>query len=291
MAPYFLKYIQKPTVYYCQQPPRNEKILDKVSKQKRKKRILEPLIQLYVNHVVKSELKLDQKNVEFAKYTLANSYYSHESILKSYGINSFVSYLGVDIELFRPLNIPKKDFVLSVGTCIPPKGYEFIIKSLAEIDSDKRPKLYIVSNMGDDQWKEYLAELAQDKGVDLEILSLVDDQKLVKLYNEALLVLYAPYLEPFGLVPLEAMACGTPVVAVKEGGVRETVNNQETGILTDRDEVLFAEEVVKLLYDDEKRLSMSLKAIETVTSYWTLEHASERMLWHLERAKDGKTAY
>ena len=289
MAPYFLKYIEKPTVFYCQQPPRKEKILEKVSQQKRKDRFLEPLIQLYVNHVMSKELKTDYDTVQYSKYMLANSYFSHESILKSYGLNSYVSYLGVDTELFKPLELPEENFVLSVGTCIPPKGYDFIINSLALIEPDKRPKLFIVSNMGDELWKEHLRNMASDLGVDMEILRLIDDEKLVTLYNQAKIVLYAPYLEPFGLVPLEAMACGTPVVAVKEGGVRETVIHNETGILTQRDESLFADAIINLLDDDKKRIKLSKQAVESVRTSWTLEKAGERLLWHLKRVMGYKS--
>jgi len=286
MAPYFLKYIEKPTVYYCQQPPRREKILEKISEDKRKKRLLEPLIKRYINHVIGQEMNLDLKNVQYANYILANSYYSHESVLRSYGLNSYVSYLGVDVDIFQPLDLPREDFVLSVGTCIPPKGYDFIINSLGLIDEGIRPKLVIVSNMGDEQWKDYLREMAAGLGVELEILRGIDDDKLVSLYNQAKMVLYAPYLEPFGLVPLEAMACGTPVVAVKEGGVRETVIHNENGFLTQRDESLFADAVVKLLGDDKKRSSLSENALEVVRREWTLESAGERLVNHLKRAME-----
>nr|WP_319372581.1 glycosyltransferase family 4 protein [uncultured Methanobacterium sp.] len=286
MAPYFLKYIEKPTVYYCQQPPRREKILEKISEDKRKKRLFEPLIKRYINHVIDNEMNLDLKNVQYAQYIIANSYYSHESVLRSYGLNSYVSYLGVDVDIFKPLNLPREDFVLSVGTCIPPKGYDFIINSLALIHEEIRPKLMIVSNMGDEQWKDYLREMASGLGVELEILRGIDDDKLVALYNQAKMVLYAPYLEPFGLVPLEAMACGTPVVAVKEGGVRETVIHNENGFLTQRDESLFAKAVVKLLGDDGERSRLSENALELVRREWTLESAGERLVNHLKRAME-----
>jgi glycosyltransferase involved in cell wall biosynthesis len=283
MAPYFLKYINKPTVYYCQQPPRKEKILEKISEDKRKKRLLEPLIKIFINYVSGKEMELDLKNVQYAQYILANSYYSHESILKSYGLNSYVSYLGVDIDIFKPLDLPREDFVLSVGTCIPPKGYDFIINSLALVKEEIRPKLIIVSNMGDELWKDYLRNMATDLGVELDILRDIDDEKLVSLYNQAKMVLYAPYLEPFGLVPLEAMACGTPVVAVKEGGVRETVVHNENGFLTQRDESLFAEAVETLLGDEGKRHDLSKNALELVRREWTLESAGDRLVDHFNR--------
>jgi len=174
-----------------------------------------------------------------------------------------------------------------VGSCRPSKGYDFLIRSLALIDPELRPKLVIVSNFSEPGWDDYLKNLASDLKVDLDILNLIDDEKLVLLYNKAKLILYAPYLEPFGLVPLEAMSCGTPVVAVKEGGVRETVIHEKTGLHTERDETLFAEATLELLTNDEKRNEMSINALKSIKEYWTLKHAGDRLSWHLNRVLDG----
>ena len=108
----------------------------------------------------------------------------------------------------------------------------------------------------------------------------------VQIYydNRAELVVYAPYLEPFGLVPIEAMACGTPVVAVAEGGTKESVMDKETGILTVRSEGVFAEAVSSLLKDDKRRETIGKRAVEVVRDFWTLEHAGKRMLDHLNLA-------
>jgi len=110
------------------------------------------------------------------------------------------------------------------------------------------------------------------------------DEVLVQLHNRAKVFLYAPYLEPFGLAPLEAMACGTPVIAVKEGGVRESVVHNETGILTERDETMFAKAITELLLDEKRRQHMGQRAVEVVHDFWTLEHAGERLLWYLKGA-------
>nr|WP_243687279.1 hypothetical protein [Methanobacterium formicicum] len=50
-----------------------------------------------------------------------------------------VSYLGVDTSQFRPMDIPRENFILSVGRCIPEKGFDFIIKSLGKIDEKNTP--------------------------------------------------------------------------------------------------------------------------------------------------------
>jgi glycosyltransferase involved in cell wall biosynthesis len=286
MAPFLLKYLKKAHVYYCQQPLRNDAMSRVIFPGPRKN----ILLKLGSRMVVYRTLKIDMENFRHARYILCNSYFSRETVLRSYGLNNHVSYLGVDTNVFRPMDIPKEgqsltdDYLLSVGTCTPEKGYEFVVDSLARIPSDKRIKFVIVANSGYPPFQKYLIKHAQDKGVEMEILKLVNDHDLVKFYNQAKLILYAPYLEPFGLVPLEAMACGTPVVAVKEGGVRETVVHGETGILTDRDEEIFSQEVVKLLSNPEKQRLMGKNAAKSVGKFWTLNDAGERLEAHLRQA-------
>jgi glycosyltransferase involved in cell wall biosynthesis len=282
ITPFFLKYIKHPTVYYCPQPPRNEAILEKVENN----REINPLKRFIFNYSDNKDLKIDKENISYAENILTNSYFTRESILRVYGLNSLVSYLGIDTKIFQPLTISEENFVLSVGSCRPSKGYDFIIRSLALIEPQIRPKLVIVSNFSLPEWKTYIENLAQQLGVELEILDLVDDEKLVELYNQAKLILYAPYMEPFGLVPLEAMGCGTPVVGVKEGGVRETIIHNITGIHCQRDEKLFAEATTKLLLNDLERKKMAENSIKTIEDYWTIKHAGERLIWHFNRVLD-----
>lgn len=279
ITPFFLKYIKPPTVYYCPQPPRNEAILERVENN----REINPLKRFIFNYSDNKDLKIDKQNISFAENILTNSYFTRESILRVYGLNSLVSYLGIDTKIFQPLDIPEENFVLSVGSCRPSKGYDFIIRSLALIEPQIRPKLIIISNFSLPEWKKYIENLASQLGVELEILDLIDDEKLVELYNQAKLVLYAPYMEPFGLVPLEAMGCGTPVVGVKEGGVRETIIHNITGIHCQRDEKLFAEATTKLLLNDLERQKMSENSINAIEDYWTVKHAGNRLIWHLKR--------
>jgi glycosyltransferase involved in cell wall biosynthesis len=286
MTPFFLKYIKHPTVYYCPQPPRNEAILEKVENLSTSNNQVNPIKRLIFSRADSKDLKIDQENISYAQNILTNSYFTRESILRVYGLNSFVSYLGIDTNLFRPLDVPEEDFVLSVGSCRPSKGYDFIIRSLALIDPELRPKLVIVSNFSLPDWKTYLEKLASQLGVELEILDMIDDEKLVMLYNKARLVLYAPYMEPFGLVPLEAMGCGTPVVGVKEGGIRETVIHKKTGLHSERDEELFAEATRQLLSRDLERYTMSQNSVKVVEDNWTFDDAGERLLWHLNRVID-----
>jgi len=280
ISPYILRYIAKPHVYYCPQPRRSEEILRRLSVSAGNTTLLRRVWRWYV--IPRLEI-IDKENASCAKWILTNSYFSREAILRAYGMNSYVSYLGVDTGLFRPSTISRSPFVLSVGALIPAKGYDFIIRALSLIDENVRPRLIIVSNKVWKPYEDFLKRLAAERRVLLEVRVLIDDLHLVELYREAALCVYAPYLEPFGLVPLEAMACGTPVVAVKEGGIRESVVHGYGGLLSERDEKEFAEAVSWLLLDKETHQRMSRDAVEAIRSFWTLEHAARRLLRHLER--------
>lgn len=222
---------------------------------------------------------IDGKNVEAASVILTNSSYSHESIMRAYGLNSIITYLAVNQEVFHKIeNVEKDNFVLSVGGLLPKKGFRFLIAALGLVEERIRPGLVVVADRGEKREEEALKELAEHLGVSLEIRSGITDEELCGLYNRALFVLYAPYLEPFGLIPLESMACGTPVIAVREGGVRESVMDGETGLLVDRDETLFRDAIQYLLENKTAREAMGSNGLKNVEDRWTWRIATENLL-------------
>jgi glycosyltransferase involved in cell wall biosynthesis len=139
----------------------------------------------------------------------------------------------------------------------------------------------LIGNVVDASWKNGLERLAAETGVQLEIQTMLSEPELVLQYNRATLFLYAPYREPFGLAPLEAMACRTPVVAVNEGGVRETVQNGKSGVLTERDERSFAVAIERLLLDEAAQKELGSRGHDAVHALWTVEQAGQRLLKHL----------
>jgi glycosyltransferase involved in cell wall biosynthesis len=284
LSPFILRFLTGPVVYYCQQPDRSqEAILAEVSRPIAKEGKLGGWRERWNRHLLRQDAQLDKDNARFASYVVTNSYFSREVILRAYGLNAFVSYLGTDIDVFRPLDGRKEDYVLSVGSCGPEKGFDFLVRSVGRMDPKLRPKILIVSNFSNPQWEAYLVGLAATLNVDLCIKKGVSDSELVCLYNKAKLFVYASYLEPFGLVILEAMACGTPIIAVKEGGVRESVVHNETGMLIDRDEEAFAQAIGALLQDGLQRERLARRALEAVRSFWTWQHAAKRLEGHLVR--------
>jgi glycosyltransferase involved in cell wall biosynthesis len=77
----------------------------------------------------------------------------------------------------------------------------------------------------------------------------VSDIELLNVLNRAVAMVYAPRLEPFGLAPLEANACGVPVIAVAEGGVRETIVDQVNGLFVDHNPASMAAVIERLCTD------------------------------------------
>ncbi len=76
------------------------------------------------------------------------------------------------------------------------------------------------------------------------------------------------YKEPFGLAPLEASACGVPIIAVNEGGYKESVIHNKNGILVKRNAKDLADAIKKLLSDSAMQKRFSNNATEHVLNFW-----------------------
>jgi glycosyltransferase involved in cell wall biosynthesis len=215
-------------------------------------------------------------NAEAYEEILVNSIFSRESILRAYGLRSKVCYLGVDTSLFRSLNKARERFVVSVGACYPTKGVELAINSVALL-KDPRPPLVWIANSVNSDFVEQMKAFANKVGVQLDLRIRVSDAELVDTLNRAAVMLYAPHLEPFGLAPLEAGACGTPVVGIPEGGVRETVIHELNGLMADPEPQSIAAAIEKLLDDPSLAQRYGQQAIEQVNRQWTVEASIDRL--------------
>ena len=283
-APSILDYLDSiPKVYYCHEPLRvyyeempyrpyranfhRREILDKI----------DPLPGLYFRNLTRD----DRRNIHQADSVLVNSHFNGQAVMRIYGIDSRVSYPGVDIEIFSPRMLEKEHIVLSVGSLTPLKGFDFLIQAMNCLPAASRPRLVIASNFQNPEEKTYLEALAGEHQVQVQFLSDISDATLVSLYNRARVTLFAPIREPFGLVPLESLACGTPVVAVSEGGVQETMLDGQTGFLVERDAGKFADAVQRLLSDPGLAARCGDFGRQYVCNRWTWEIATRSLESHL----------
>ena len=278
-APLVLRYLHTPTLYYCHEPPRH--LYENHYRETNSKlnwrgalNSVDPLIWLYRT----TAQRFDRLAVRSAQSVLVNSTFIHDRVQQIYGIDSTICYHGVDTELYSPNAVhAAQQNVLSVGAIQPHKGFDFLIESLGYVDPSVRPALCLIGNMENPTEKKTLQTLAKEKDVALHIEVGVDQATLVQRYNEATFVVYAPYNEPFGLVPLEAMACGKPVVGVDEGGVKETVVNDVTGVLVKRHAESFGKAVQRLLEDRNLTAQYGKNGRKHVLEKWSWEKSVEQL--------------
>jgi glycosyltransferase involved in cell wall biosynthesis len=112
-------------------------------------------------------------------------------------------------------------------------------------------------------------------------LENLNARELAVEYNQAQLCVYAPVLEPFGLVPLESMSSGTPVVGVREGGVEESILHKRTGLLVERNPKKFAQAIQYLLSNQEVATEYGRNGREHVLKNWTWENSVTTLENHL----------
>ena len=187
---------------------------------------------------------------------------------------------GVDLDAFRPLDkgevrrrlgLRDEPIVLFVGRIEPLKGIDILLRAAAQLGEDIHFCLVIVG--GDESAqaeKADLERLAQEMGIGgrVAFLDAVDHEMLPLYYNAADVCVVPSYYESFGLVALEAMACGTPVVASRVGGLQGTVRDSETGYLIPwRCPEPFAERLELLLENEELRRNLGLSARAVAESY------------------------
>jgi glycosyltransferase involved in cell wall biosynthesis len=152
---------------------------------------------------------------------VANSKNVEERIKKFYRRDSVVIYPPVDMEKIRnsKSEIRKEDYYLSIGRLTRGKGIEIAVVACSKLGV----KLKVA---GSGPELEKLKKLADDS---VEFLGAVTDEEKIKLYAGAKALIVASEDEDFGITAVEAMACGTPVIAMRAGGYLETVIEGKTG--------------------------------------------------------------
>jgi len=207
---------------------------------------------------------------------VTSSHATADAILRAYGRRAAVCYPGIDLDLFSPGEHRSHGHLLSVGALHPSKGHDLVIRAAGRVGADRRPSVVVVNERGVPGYAEYLERTAMESGVRLEILTSVPEETLVDLYRGALATVSAAELEPLGLTPLESIGCGTPVIAVDEGGHRETVQPGVTGLLVSPDEVAIAEAIAAIL-DGRVRFDPCVLR-SAVDPHWRWETAGARLL-------------
>jgi glycosyltransferase involved in cell wall biosynthesis len=191
--------------------------------------------------------------------------------------------------MFRPLEIDKKSLlksysiedtdrpvVLFGGRLTAQKGLDTLLEA-AEIHSQEyeRPITLIA---GDGDLREQSEQLAKQLQLDdIYFLGNQDHQQMAKLFNIADVVAAPSRFEPFGLVALEALACGTPVIASNAEGFRQTINEQVGCLIEADDYKALAEKVTTFIRDGFKE-----KVKQKAAAYVKHNFSWTRTVSHIE---------
>jgi D-inositol-3-phosphate glycosyltransferase len=198
---------------------------------------------------------------------------------------------GVDTGRFYPISVDEARaviglpnqgcIILFVGRIEPLKGVDTLIRAMAimrqnGILTECPQGLVIIGGDPDKSPEEMTVEMARLKGLcrDLEMEDMIlflgkRDQSLLPYYYSAAEVLVMPsHYESFGMVALEAMACGTPVVASQVGGLQFLVQDGVTGyVVPNNDPQALADRLIQLIRNPELRQKMSQQAAEYAQGY------------------------
>jgi glycosyltransferase involved in cell wall biosynthesis len=214
--------------------------------------------------------RIDLRDIRGATQVVTHSHFTAGELARIYGVDAAVVPLGVDLETFTPADVPRERYVLAVGALHPLKGHQLVIEAVGRMADP--PRLVLVGDRG--HLEGALREHARANGVELDLRQGVSGDELVDLYRRAGVLACGQIREPFGLTPLEAMATRTPVVAVAEGGFRETVRDGETGLLVPRDPDAMAAALQRVLRDPVLAGRLGGAGRTVVERDWTWERTA-----------------
>ena len=223
---------------------------------------------------------IDEKMISRADYIVVNSNFTANRCKKIYGISKTETvYPGVNINEFPNAPENKESYILCVSRLEYFKRIDLVIKTVFLLKKkDKTIKLIII---GDGPEKKKLMKQRGELGLSENVFftGTINRELLIQYYAKALCVVFPSINEPFGIVPIEAQAAWTPVIASNSGGPVESIVDGESGFLIHPGSI--DELFEKILYFSQNPSiaeSMGISARKNVSEKFTWEKTSEQLL-------------
>ena len=244
---------------YCHTPPRSLYGYSTMTDWKKN-----PIVRMaggFINHYMRI---IDYQTAQNPDVFIANSKEVQRRITKFYRRESQVIYPPIMIPTTPPSSVQKENFYLFVGRLAASKHIDLVIKTCTQFGLS----LKIV---GSGKALPYLQSLA---GNTVEFLGSISDDALHDLYARAKTLIYPAEDEDFGMVPLEAMAYGTPVIVHHSGGFLETVVEGKTGIFFEE----FTVEALKKAIHQADRIEWDSEALYRHAKRFSKERFKKEIL-------------
>jgi spore coat protein SA len=249
-----------------------------------------------------SKAMLDKLAPELDRLVVCSTYLQDQSAGKSPALDAKtkVVFNGVDTQLFFPReHVREPKTIFFVGCFIPTKGPLYLVQAFARVLTDHPDAKLIIggsTSFGTHEETAYVRQVRQvaesvrrDRGVEIQFPGYIHhDRDLPRFFQKATLFTSPSiFQEPFGLVNVEAMACATPVVGSKRGGIPEVI--ADTGRLVDPENVVqYAVALSALLSDREELARLSRSAYERCRKMFDWQVIANTWVELLEGLASGK---
>jgi glycosyltransferase involved in cell wall biosynthesis len=194
---------------------------------------------------------------------------------------------GVNDETFSPVGpVAPRDTgrprILSVGRLVERKGFQDLIRAMHLVPD---AECVVVGGppaeqLGDDPQAGRLLALAESSGVAdrVRLVGAVPREEMGRWYRSADVLVAAPWYEPFGLTPLEAMSCGVPVIGTAVGGLTDTILDGRTGdLVPPRDPQALGAALRDLIADRVRRFAYGTAALDRARQYYSWQRAADQL--------------
>jgi glycosyltransferase involved in cell wall biosynthesis len=226
----------------------------------------------------------DRRAIGAAGTVLTSSRFTQLWLERCYGVKAALLAPGIDTHFLSPdPTVRREQRAVTVGRLGPMKGFDFLVQVLGRMAAAERPAWDIVCDDVNPTYRDWFDRTANALGVTYQLHHRVSDEGLRELYRRSRAALCAATNEPFGLVPPEAMACGTPVVARYSGGFAETVSHRQTGYLLTEDPLEWGDKIRGLMRDDGLVTRMGAVGRQRVEKHWGIDGWVDRRRRHRTR--------
>jgi D-inositol-3-phosphate glycosyltransferase len=215
-----------------------------------------------------------------------------EYLIRYYGASQEairVNPCGVNLDLFRSiekeiarnhLGFNGDEIILFVGRIVPIKGIDKLLMAMTYLEKREKTKLVVIG--GDkyceeevDRLKALTRRLQIDDSVNF--LGLVEQEELPYFYSAADLCVFPSHYESFGLVALESLACGTPVVATRVGGIEGVIKEGETGYIVKDNAPDRLADKITLMLSTSKAKKEAIDSIRASVTRYSWANIAEAM--------------
>jgi glycosyltransferase involved in cell wall biosynthesis len=176
--------------------------------------------------------------------------------------------------------LPEEKILLFVGRLGPEKNIDFLIKVFSKVATQDKSSRFVI--IGDGVEKSKLENIVMDLNLKNRVIFTGGQprEKVLDAYKQADLFVFASYTETQGLVILEAMAAGVPVVALGKMGVHDLLNHENAGgvMIKELREDDFVQEILRVLSDDNLHAKLSENAIRFVKQNYSIEVSVKKIL-------------